>query len=63
MVVIVDGKFYFFVLDYNEDFLQLNFMLNKIKFDGQEIYFLDEIINDQDIEEYLKLVLYDKKKL
>ncbi|XDZ54245.1 conjugative transposon protein TraN [Flavobacterium tructae] len=62
-VVTADGKLYSFVLDYNEECPQLNFTLNKTKPDGQEIYFSDEIINDQDIEEYSKLVLYDKKKL
>lgn len=62
-VVTADGKFYSFVLDYNEEFPQLNLTLNKTKPDGQEIYFSDEIINDQDIEEYSKLALYDKKKL
>lgn len=62
-VVTADGKLYSFVLDYNEDFPQLNLTLNKTKPDGQEIYFSDEIINDQDIEEYSKLALYDKNKL
>ncbi|MCI9843653.1 conjugative transposon protein TraN [Flavobacterium pectinovorum] len=62
-VVTADGKLYSFVLDYNEDFPQLNLTLNKTKPDGQEIYFSDEIINDQEIEQYSKLALYDKKKL
>nr|WP_315246582.1 conjugative transposon protein TraN [uncultured Flavobacterium sp.] len=62
-VVTADGKLYSFVLDYNEEFPQLTLTLNKTKSDGQEIYFSDEIINDQDIEEYSKLALYDKKKL
>ncbi|MFH6936383.1 conjugative transposon protein TraN [Flavobacterium sp. FlaQc-30] len=62
-VVTTDGKLYSFVLDYNEEFPQLNLILNKTKPDGQEIYFSDEIINDQDIEEYSKLALYDKKRL
>ena len=57
------GKLYSFVLDYNEEFPQLNLTLNKTKPDGQEIYFSDEIINDQDIQEYSKLALDDKKKL
>ena len=62
-VVTADGKLYSFVLDYNEEFPQLNLTLNKTKPDGQEIYFSDEIINDQDIQEYSKLALDDKKKL
>lgn len=62
-VVTADGKLYSFVLDYNEEFPQLNLILNKTKPDGQEIYFSDEIINDQDIHGYSKLALYDKKKL
>ncbi|GIQ57882.1 conjugative transposon protein TraN [Flavobacterium collinsii] len=62
-VVTADGKLYSFVLDYDEEFPQLNLTLNKTKPNGQEIYFSDEIINDQDIEEYSKLALHDKKKL
>jgi conjugative transposon TraN protein len=62
-VITADGKLYSFVLDYNEEFPQLNLILNKTNPDGQEIYFSDEIINDQDVEKYSKLALYDKKKL
>jgi conjugative transposon TraN protein len=62
-VVTADGKLYSFVLDYNEEFPQLNLTLNKTKPDGQEIYFSDEITNEKDIQEYSKLALYDKKKL
>lgn len=62
-VVTADGKLYSFVLDYNEEFPQLNLTLNKTKPDVQEIYFSDEITNEKDIQEYSKLALYDKKKL
>nr|WP_294921731.1 conjugative transposon protein TraN [uncultured Flavobacterium sp.] len=62
-VVTADGKLYSFVLDYNEEFPQLNLTLNKTKPDGQEIHFSDEITNEKDIQEYSKLALYDKKKL
>ena len=62
-VVTADGKLYSFVLDYNEEFPQLNLTLNKTKPDGQEIYFSDEITNEKDIQEYSKLALYDKQKL
>jgi len=62
-VVTADGKLYSFVINYDEEFPQLNLTLNKTKRDGQEIYFSDESINDQDIQEYAKLAFYDKKKL
>lgn len=62
-VVTADGKLYSFVLDYNEEFPLLNLTLNKTKPDGQEIYFSDKIINDQDIQEYSKLAFYEKEKL
>lgn len=62
-VVTADGKLYSFVLDYNEECPQLNFTLNKTKPDEQEVYFSDEIENDQNIQGYSKLALYDKKKL
>lgn len=62
-VVTADGNLYSFVLDYDEDSPQLNLTLNETKPGGQEIYFSDAIINDQDIAEYSKLALYDKKKL
>ncbi len=62
-VVTAEGKLYSFVLNYDEEFPQLNLTLNKTKAYGQEIYFSDEIENDQSIEEYSKLALYDKKKL
>jgi conjugative transposon TraN protein len=62
-VVTADGKLYSFVINYNEEFPQLNLALNKTKPDGQEIYFSDEIVNDRDIQEYSKLAFYDKKKL
>ncbi|KFF17738.1 conjugative transposon protein TraN [Flavobacterium hydatis] len=62
-VVTADGKLYSFVLNYNEESPQLNFSLNNTKPTGQEIYFSDENINDQDVQEYSKLAFYDKKKL
>jgi conjugative transposon TraN protein len=62
-VVTADGKLYSFVLDYDEEFPQLNLTLNKTKQNAQEIYFSDEIENDQDVQEYSKLAFYDKKKL
>ncbi|WP_238698906.1 DUF4138 domain-containing protein, partial [Flavobacterium circumlabens] len=54
-VVTADGKLYSFVLNYDEESPQLNLTLNKTKLDGQEIYFSDEIENDQYIQEYSKL--------
>lgn len=62
-VITADGKLYSFVLNYDEEAPQLNITLNKTKAEGQEIYFSDESINDQDVQEYSKLAFYDKKKL
>ncbi|WP_409415813.1 conjugative transposon protein TraN [Flavobacterium sp. PS2] len=62
-VVTADGKLYSFVLSYNEESPQLNLTLNKTKPTEQEIYFSDESLNDQDVQEYSKLAFYDKKKL
>lgn len=62
-VVTADAKLYSFVLNYNEESPQLNLSLNKTKSEGQEIYFSDENINDEDVQEYSKLAFYDKKKL
>ncbi|MCV9932901.1 conjugative transposon protein TraN [Flavobacterium sp. LS1R47] len=62
-VVTADAKLYSFVLNYDEESPQLNLSLNKTKSEGQEIYFSDENINDEDVQEYSKLAFYDKKKL
>jgi conjugative transposon TraN protein len=62
-VVTADKKLYSFVLNYDEESPNLNLSLNKTKDEGQEVYFSDESINDQDIQEYSKLAFYDKKKL
>ncbi|CAA9195813.1 conjugative transposon protein TraN [Flavobacterium collinsii] len=62
-VVTADCKLYSFVLNYNEECPQLNLTLNKTKPHGQEIYFSDESINNQDVQEYSELAFYDKKKL
>jgi conjugative transposon TraN protein len=62
-VVTADGKLYSFVLNYDEQSPQLNLTLNKSKPKEQEIYFSEENINDQDVDEYSKLSYYDKKKV
>ncbi|MEA9414270.1 conjugative transposon protein TraN [Flavobacterium sp. PL02] len=62
-VVTADGKLYSFVLNYDEQSPQLNLTLNKSKPKEQEIYFSEENINDQDVEQYSKLAYYDKKKV
>lgn len=62
-VVTADGKLYSFVLNYNEESPQLNLSLNKTKAGVQEIYFSDEVRNEQDIQEYSKLAFFDKNKL
>lgn len=62
-VVTADGKLYSFVLNYDEQFPQLNLTLNKTKSEGQEIYFSDELENPQNVQGYSKLAFYDKKKL
>lgn len=62
-VVTADKKLYSFVLNYDEEPPQLNLSLNKEKVGGQEIYFSDEVRNEQDVQEYSKLAFYDKNKL
>jgi conjugative transposon TraN protein len=62
-VVTSDGKLYSFVLSYNEQSPQLNLSINKLKSEGQRIYFSDESRNEEEIEEYSKLAFYDKKKI
>ncbi|MFH7012416.1 conjugative transposon protein TraN [Flavobacterium sp. FlaQc-52] len=62
-VVTADGKLYSFVLNYDEESPQLNLSLNKSRPKEQEIYFSDEGLNDQDVQQYSKLAFYDKKKV
>ena len=62
-VVTADGKLYSFVLNYDEKSPQLNLTVNKIKPEGQEIYFSSETGNEEDVQEYSKLAFYDKKKI
>ncbi|KIA95721.1 MULTISPECIES: conjugative transposon protein TraN [unclassified Flavobacterium] len=62
-VVTADEKLYSFVLSYNEESPQLNLSINKPKNAVQEVYFSDDIRNEQDVQEYSKLAFYDKKKL
>nr|WP_309758914.1 conjugative transposon protein TraN [Flavobacterium sp.] len=62
-VVTADGKLYSFVLNYDEKSPQLNLTVNKIKPEGQEIYFSSETGNEENVQEYSKLAFYDKKKI
>jgi conjugative transposon TraN protein len=62
-VVTSDGKLYSFVLNYDENSPALNLNINKTEPKGQEIYFSDEIKNDQDVQEYSKLAFYRKEKI
>lgn len=62
-VVTADGKLYSFVLNYDEELPQLNFSLNKTKNVAQDVYFSDDIRNEEDVQEYSKIAFYDKKKL
>lgn len=62
-VVTADGNLYSFVLNYDEDFPELNLSINKPKNAAQEVYFSDDIRNEEDVQEYSKLAFYDKKKL
>ncbi|KFF16588.1 conjugative transposon protein TraN [Flavobacterium hydatis] len=62
-VVTADGNIYSFILNYDEDFPELNLSINKPKNAAQEVYFSDDIRNEEDVQEYSKLAFYDKKKL
>jgi conjugative transposon TraN protein len=62
-VITADGKLYSFVLNYDEESPQLNLSLNKEKAGVPEVYFSDEVRNEQDVQEYSKLAFYDKNKL
>lgn len=62
-VMTTDGKLYSFVVNYDEASPLLNLSHNETKYEGQEIYFSDERINDKDVQEYSKLAFYNKKKL
>ncbi|MCD0474069.1 conjugative transposon protein TraN [Flavobacterium sp. EDS] len=62
-VITADGKLYSFVLNYNEESPQLNLSLNKTKSGVQEVYFSNEVRNEQDVQEYSKLAFYGKNKL
>lgn len=62
-VVTSDGKLYSFLLNYDDNPPMLNLNINKTEPQGQEIYFSDEIENDQDVQEYSKLAFYRKEKI
>lgn len=62
-VVTADGKLYSFVLNYNEQFPQLNLSVNKTELERQEIFFSDESGNKEEIQEYSKLAFYEKSKI
>lgn len=62
-VVTADGKFYSFVIHYDEESPELNLTYSQSTPEKQEIYFSADIVNQQYVEQNSKLAFYDKNKV
>ena len=61
-VMTADGKLYSFVLNYDEQPKLLNLLINKDKRTAHDIFFSNEIINEEALESTSKLAFYANKQ-